>query len=71
MLSNLYNKNDSRGVRGFAQLRLCVLKATQAYYYEEARNYEKILFIQSIVENGWQRGCIPLDPTLKTEDREG
>ena len=27
--------------------------ATQAYCYEEIRNYGKILFSQSIVENGW------------------
>ena len=34
----------------------CVLKATKAYCYEEVRNYEKILFIQNIVENGWWWG---------------
>ena len=43
---------------GYAQFRLCVLKATKAYCNEEVRNYGKILFIQSIVENGWWGGCI-------------
>ena len=28
-----------------------MLKVTKAYCYEKVRNYEKILFIQSIVEN--------------------
>ena len=39
-----------------AQFRLCMLKATKAYCYEEVRNYGKNLFIQSIVENGWWGG---------------
>ena len=30
---------------GYAQFRLCVLKATEAYCNEEVRNYGKILFI--------------------------
>ena len=34
---------------GYAQFRLCELKATKAYCNEEVRNYGKILFIQSIV----------------------
>ena len=38
---------------GYAQFRLCVLKATKAYCNEEVRNYGKISFIQSIVESGW------------------
>ena len=44
-----------------------MLKATKVYCYEEVRNYRKILFIQSIVENGWW-GEIhpPLDPPLLT-----
>ena len=54
---------------GYAQFRLCVLKATKAYCNEEVRNYGKILFIQSIVENGWCGGRMhtshpPLDPPL-------
>ena len=30
-----------------------VLKATKTYCYEEVRNYEKILFIQNVIENSW------------------
>ena len=44
----------------FAQLRLCVLKSTKAYRYEEVRNYGKILFIQNIVENGWWGDAYPI-----------
>ena len=54
---------------GYAQFRLCVLKATKAYCNEEVRNYGKILFIHSIVENGWwgdpsRTSPPPLDPPL-------
>ena len=37
-------------------------KATQAYSYDEAQNYGKFLFIQSIVENGWWEGMHPPHP---------
>ena len=44
-----------------------MLKATEAYCYKEVRNYEKILFIQSTVENSWWGDASttspPLDPT--------
>ena len=47
----------------FAQFRLCAHKATQAYCYEEVRNYAKIVVIQNIVENGWWGGAYALYPT--------
>ena len=37
-----------------------MLKAAQAYCYEEVQNYEKFSIIQSIVENGWWGGDAPL-----------
>ena len=54
---------NMRHFLGYAQFRLGVLKAAKAYCYEEIQNYEKILFIQSIVENKWWgEGCIPHIP---------
>ena len=50
---------------GYAQFQLCVLMATKAYCNEGVRNYGEILFIQSIVENGWWGGCIPHIPPLE------
>ena len=55
--------NMTHFVRKF---RSCVRKATTAYCYEEVRKYGKILFIQSIVENGWWGNASPLlGPPLK------
>ena len=52
--------NMMHGVRTVSVL--CVLKATQAYRYEEVRNYGKFLFIQSIVKNGWWEEVLPPHP---------
>ena len=42
-----------------------MLKATEAYNcYEEVRNYDKILFIQSTVENGWWGEASPTFPPV-------
>ena len=50
----------------------CLRRLKHNYCYEEVQNYGKILFFQSIVENGWWGGCIPyipsfLDPSLVTK----
>ena len=40
---------------------------TKAYCYVEVRNYGKILFIQSVVENGWWGGIrVSLFPGFST-----
>ena len=46
---------------GYAQFRLCVLKATKAYCNEEVRNYEKVIFVQSIVGR-WEGDASPTPP---------
>ena len=38
--------------------------ATTAYRYEEVRNYEKILFIQNIVEMAGEGECIRCIPHI-------
>ena len=39
-------------------MRLCVLKATQAYCYEEVRNYEKFYSSKALLKIAGGGGCI-------------
>ena len=52
-------------------ITVCALKATKAYCYEEVRNYEKILFIQSFVENGWWGNTYAAYPTFPPRSTPG
>ena len=47
-------------------VRLCVLKAIQAYCYEKVRNYEKFYSSKALLKMAGEGGCIciPLDPPL-------
>ena len=43
----------------FAQFRLCVLKATQAYCYEEVRNYEKLYLTKALLNMAGGKDASP------------
>ena len=54
----------------FAHFRLCVLKTTQAYCYEEVRNYEKLYLTTALLNTAGGEDASPSGPAPGHHDRK-
>ena len=54
----------------FAHFRLCVLEATQAYCYEEVRNYEKLYLTKALLNMAGGEDASPSGPAPGHHDRK-